>query len=102
MPSISGAGIIRVAVFSFKTEVTETQKEESLRAAQVWEQVPGVLAVEQGPCLGDDPPYQYMRLIYYADTEARARLLAHPIHDRWAEITRPLTLKHTGFAIAVE
>ena len=102
MPSISGARIIRCAVFSYKPEVAEAQKEESLRAAQVWEQVPGVLAVEQGACLGEDPPYQYMRLIYYADAEARARLLAHPIHDHWEEITRPLTLKHMGFAIAVE
>ncbi|MBI2288080.1 MAG: Dabb family protein [Chloroflexi bacterium] len=102
MPSISGARIIRCAVFSFKPEVTEAQREESLRAAQVWTQVPGVLAIEQGPCLGENPPYQYMRLIYYADAAARARLLAHPIHDHWAEITQPLTLKHMGFAIAVE
>ncbi len=74
MPSISGAKIIRCAVFSYKPEVTEAQKEESLRAAKVWEQVPGVLAVEQGSCLGEDPPYQYMRLIHYADAEARERV----------------------------
>ena len=102
MPSISGAKIIRCVVFNFKPEVTEAQKEECLRATQAFEQVPGVLAVEQGPCLGENPPYQYMYLVYYADAEARARFPAHPIHIRRREIAQPLTLNRMTFAMAVK
>ncbi|MBI2304442.1 MAG: Dabb family protein [Chloroflexi bacterium] len=100
MPSITGAGVIHIAHFTLRPELTEEQKEAYFRTAQAFDTVPGILGVDQGPNIEENSPYMYTRIIYYADAAAREALHRHPLHIRFGEkYSQPMTERRISYTI---
>ncbi|MBI2305504.1 MAG: Dabb family protein [Chloroflexi bacterium] len=85
--SLTGAKIIHVFMFNLKPGVTEELKEQIFAAGRRITEIAGVLGVDIGPNIGDNPAYKYTGIFYHTSAQTREVYRTHPIHrefgDKW-------------------